>query len=161
LAYKYLVLTSHYRKGLEFSLDSLKSSQIALSKLRGLLEGWENGGQINEAYKDEFIKIMSNDLSSSEVLALIWNLTKDKNIKDADKKATILEIDKVFGLDLGKKNDEEEVPKEIKDLVEERKKARNEKNWVESDRLRKIIEEKGYLIEDLQNDCKIRKVVLI
>jgi len=158
LAHKYLVLTSHYRKGLEFSLESLKSSQAALFKLRGLIHEWSSGGQINEDYKNKFIELLSNDLSTSEALALIWKLTKDEKIQDEDKKASILDFDRVLGLDLAKEVVEEVISEEILNLVEERKKTRENKNWTDSDRLRKVIEDKGYLVEDLQNSCKIRKI---
>ena len=36
LAYRYLVLGSHYRKGIEFSLIHLKVAQIALNKFKRL-----------------------------------------------------------------------------------------------------------------------------
>lgn len=158
LAHKYLVLTSHYRKGLEFSIDSLKSSQTALFKLRNLLSNWGDNGQINQDYKNQFIELMSNDLLTSEALALIWKLTKDENIKNEDKKATIVDFDKVLDLDLNKKMEDEKIPQEIWDLVDKRKKVREEKNWLESDRLREEIKNKGYLVEDLQDECKIRKI---
>jgi cysteinyl-tRNA synthetase len=158
LAHKYLVLTSHYRKGLEFSIDSLKSSQTALFKLRNLLSNWGDDGQINQDYKNQFIELMSNDLLTSEALALIWKLTKDENIKNEDKKATIVDFDKVLDLDLNKKMEDEKIPQEIWDLVDKRKKVREEKNWLESDRLREEIKNKGYLVEDLQDECKIRKI---
>jgi len=158
LAHKYLVLTSHYRKGLEFSIDSLKSSQIALFKLRGLLNDWGNEGKIDENYKKQFIELMSNDLATSEALALIWKLTKDETVRDEDKKATILDFDQVFGLNLNKRIEEEIIPNEIFKIVQERNKAREEKNWGESDRLRDLIKDKGYLVEDLKDECKIRKI---
>lgn len=158
LAHKYLVLTSHYRKGLEFSIDSLKSSQTALFKLRNLLNNWQDNGQIDENYKKQFVELMSNDLLSSEVLALIWKLTKDESVKNEDKKATIVDFDKVLGLDLSKTMEDGEIPQEVLNLVEERKKAREEKNWAESDRLREEIKSKGYLVEDLKEECKIRKI---
>jgi len=158
LAFRYLTLTSHYRNGLVFSLDSLKSSQVALNKLRGLLKEMKNGGQINDSYKNEFIELLSNDLSTSETLALVWKLIKDDNVKDEDKKATILDFDRVLGLDLNKEIVEEKIPEEIFKLAEERQKARENKNWAESDRLREIIKNKGYLVEDLGNTCKIRPI---
>lgn len=158
LAHKYLVLTSHYRKGLEFSLESLKSSEVALFKLRGLLNDWPNGGQIDKDYKNKFIELLSNDLSTSEALALTWKLAKDEKIKNEDKKATILDFDTVLGLKLDQKTVEELIPEKILELVERRKQARETKNWEESDRLRKMIEDNGYLVEDSQNSCKIRKI---
>lgn len=158
LAHKYLVLTSHYRKGLEFSLESLKSSEVALFKLRGLLNDWPNGGQIDKDYKNKFIELLSNDLSTSEALALTWKLAKDEKIKNEDKKATILDFDTVLGLKLDQKTVEELIPEKILELVERRKQARETKNWEESDRLRKMIEDNGYLVEDSQNSCKIRRI---
>ena len=158
LAHKYLVLTSHYRKGLEFSIESLKSSQSALFKLRGLINEWPDGGKINQDYKNKFIKLLSNDLSTSESLALIWKLTKDERITVEDKKTTILDFDRVLGLNLAKKMINEIIPQEILQLVEKRKLVRLAKNWAESDNLREMIKKKGYLVEDSQNSCKIRKI---
>ncbi|MFA5749691.1 MAG: cysteine--tRNA ligase [Candidatus Shapirobacteria bacterium] len=158
LAHKYLVLTSNYRKGLEFSFDSLLASQTVLNKLRGLIDEWGEEGQINGDYKNEFIKLMSNDLSTPEALALVWKLIKDENIKNEDKKATILDFDRVLRLNLDKKGIKEEIPEEILKLVDERQEARVNKNWAESDRLRDLIKNKGYLVEDLGNTCKIKQI---
>ncbi|MFA4826776.1 MAG: cysteine--tRNA ligase [Candidatus Shapirobacteria bacterium] len=160
LAHKYLVLTSNYRKGLEFSLDSLKASQTALFKLRNLVVNWPEGGEVDKNYRDKFIELLSDDLQVPEVLALIWKLTKDEKIKDEDKKATILDFDKVLGLDLAKKPEKEMIPSEIIKLVEERKTARKNKDWGESDRLRGKIEKMGYTVEDEKDDCKIRKIMV-
>jgi cysteinyl-tRNA synthetase len=80
LAHKYLVLTSHYRKGLEFSLESLKASQTALFKLRELINNWENGGVIEENYKKQFIELLANDLDVPDALALFWKLTKYQKV---------------------------------------------------------------------------------
>ncbi|MDD4785058.1 MAG: cysteine--tRNA ligase [Candidatus Shapirobacteria bacterium] len=157
LAHKYLVLTSNYRKGLEFSFESLDASQTALNKLRGLINEWPNDGQINKNYRKEFIELMSNDLSTPEALALVWKLVKDEKIRNEDKKATILDFDKVLGLKLDKKIIEEKIPEEIVKLVEKRQEARKNKNWAESDRLREIIKNEGYLVEDLENSCKIKR----
>ena len=50
------------------------------------------------------------------------------------------------------------IPEEIKKLAEERVGARKNKNWAESDRLREMIKEKGYLVNDEGNEYLIRKV---
>ena len=157
LAHKYLVLTSHYRKGLEFSLESLKASQTALFKLREILEGWENGGEVNQDYKKEFVEKISDDLAVPEVLALVWKLTKDEKLDDKSKKATILDFDRVLGLKLDKKQEEEEISTEILELTTLREKARGEKNWAESDRLREEIKSKGWEVEDTAGGYKLKK----
>jgi len=55
---------------------------------------------------------------------------------------------------------EEEIPQEIRDLAEKRLKAKLNKDWGEADRLREVIKEKGYLVEDTKNDCKIKRIML-
>jgi len=154
LVYKYLVIGSHYKKGMEFSIESLISARTALEKLRSYQT--DMVGEIDEAYKIEFINKISDNLATPEVLALVWKMMKS-DLKPENKWATLLDFDKVLGLNLLKKEDLD-VPKEILKLVEDRKIARSEKKWIESDRLRREIEEKGYLVEDLQNSCRIRKI---
>jgi len=159
LAHKYLVLTSHYRKGLVFSMESLKASQTALFKLRDLIQRWGNGGVVEENYKKQFVELLANDLDVPDALALVWKLTKDEKVSDEDKKATILDFDRVLGLNLGKVT-HDDIPKEVLDLAEERRLAKLARNWSESDRLRGLIRERGYEVLDAKDDCKIRKIML-
>lgn len=157
--FRYMVINSHYRRGLEFSLENLKVAGNNYEKLNNMVIAWSDGGEVNKDYLDKFIEKIDNDLAMPEAMAVLWTMIRDENVKDVDKKATILEMDKILGLNLGQKT-EEEIPQEIIQLVNERKRAREEKNWAESDKIRKLIEEKGYLVEDSQNDCKIRKLVV-
>jgi cysteinyl-tRNA synthetase len=158
LAYRYLVLTSHYRKGLEFSLESLKTAAIAYEKLRRQVSEMVDGGKVNEEYKARFVEKISDDLAMPEAIALAWKLLRDESVPESDKKTTLLNFDTVFGLKLGEKYEDEEIPREIQELADLRIKARDEKNWAESDKLRELIKEKGYVVEDLKNTCKIRKL---
>ena len=160
LVYRYLFLTTHYRNGVEFSVDSLKMMIKPYEKLKSLVVSFGEGGAINEDYKKQFIEKIADDLAMPEAMALLWQLIKDEKIKDEDKKATILDFDKVLGLDLDKETKEEVVPKEVMKLVEERKIARKNKDFGESDRLRREIEKMGYAVEDEKDDCKIRKIVV-
>jgi cysteinyl-tRNA synthetase len=160
LWYRYQFLTSHYRKGIEFSLDSLKSSQVALNKLREKINQWPDGGVVNETYKSQFIEKLADDLATPEALALVWKLVKDETVSHEDRKATILDFDRVLGLKLDQYNYsiKEEVPEEIETLMEARTKARSEKNWAESDRLRDEIKSKGWEVEDTPQGPKANKL---
>lgn len=153
--YRYLVLGSHYRKGMEFSLESLKAAQTALNKLKSYKV--EISSSVNQKFKEEFIELISNDLAMPEVLALVWKVVKS-DLNPGEKWATILDFDKVLGLNLNKEMKKEEIPEEIYQLVEKRQEARKNKNWMESDRLREVIKDKGYLVEDLGNQCKIKQI---
>ena len=156
LAHKYLVLTSHYRKGIEFSLESLKASQAALFKLRSMMAEWEEGGEVLADYKQGFVEVMSDDLSVAEALALIWKLVKDKTVADKDKRATLLDFDRVLGLRLAPLSGvKDEIPKRIVRLVERRQKAREKEDWIEADRLRKEIESRGFIVKDREKGFKV------
>ncbi len=158
LAYRYLVLSSHYRKGLVFSLESLATAQKALEKLREITVV-DGKGKIDKEWKKKFIEKISDDLAMPEAIAVVWGLVKS-NIKAEDKKATLLDFDKVLGLNLDKKNVEEEIPQEIRDLVKKRVEAKLNKDWAEADRLREEIKREGYLVEDTKDDCKIKRIML-
>lgn len=164
LAFRYMVLGSHYRKGIEFSLENLKAAENAYGKLLALWFEWESdkstrNGEINENYKKEFIEKISDNLAMPEAVAVLWKMIKDNNLSKADKLATLIDFDRVLGLNLGiDSRKEEEIPKDINDLAEERKRVRENKDWEESDRLRDLIKAKGYLIEDLENSYKIVKI---
>jgi cysteinyl-tRNA synthetase len=159
MVYRYMVLGSHYRKGIEFSLENLKAAETALDKLKGYV--LNNKGlikEIDEDYISEFKEKIMDDLAMPEALAIVWKMIKS-DLPDSKKIGTLFEFDKVLGFNF-KDLDVfiEDIPQEISLLVQERQKAREGKNWAESDRLREIIKEKGYLVEDLPNSCKIQRI---
>ena len=157
LAFRYMVLSSHYRKGMEFSIESLKSAQTALLKLRKYRVEDGKDYEVNQAFRQEFISKISDDLAMPEALAVVWKLMKSDLIVE-EKWATLLDMDKVLGLRLGETVVEEKIPEEIVQLAQQRQQARENKDWAESDRLRELIKSQGYLVEDLVNSCKIRKI---
>lgn len=164
--YRYMAINSHYRKGIDFSLVLLKEAKEKFLKLHRIWFDWllnknTRGGKVNKEYKELFIKSLSNDLAMPEAMAVVWRMIKDNNLSEADRFSTLADFDNVLGLGFVNKDNlpkEEEIPDEIKKLVEERQKAREEKNWTESDRLREEIKNKGYLVEDLKEECKIRRI---
>jgi len=89
-------------------------------------------------------------------MALVWKLIKDEKVSDRDKKQTLLDFDKVLGLGLDKIK-KIEIPDEIKRLVKQREKLRQEKKWKEADEVRKKIDELGYQIEDTKEGPEIKK----
>jgi cysteinyl-tRNA synthetase len=165
LAFRFWLLTSNYSTKTNFTFEAINGSQKALFKLRDFLisvdqEKKMKKGQINKKYKDLFIKALNNNLDSPKALALIWQIIKDPEILNQDKKATILDFDKVLGLNLDnflKNLKEIEIPKKVKDLQNQRDQARLNKNWIESDKLREEIEDLGYFIQDTENSSQISK----
>ena len=70
----------------------------------------------------------------------------------------LAKFDTVLGIKIYEVNSEkQEIPQEILDLVEQRKMARENKDWTKSDELRDFINQKGYLIKDTKNGVEISK----
>ncbi len=156
-AFRYLVLTSHYRSHLQFSFAALDSASIALKRLDKLMHEWPLQGKVSGELLQQFLKHVNNDLKTPQALALLWSVTKG-GLSDADKRATLLAFDQVLGLGLA--SDESAmpfkvssiVPEEVEVLAQKRQLARINKDWGLSDRLRECIKEAGYSIEDIKEE---------
>jgi cysteinyl-tRNA synthetase len=155
---RYLFLTAHYRSPLNFTWQSLEAAKVARKNLKDFILSIKGKGKVSKDYKEKFLNKINNDLDMPGALALAWIMIKNKNISEQDKKTTLLDFDKVLGLNLAKvKIEKIKIPKEIKILVEERERARQTKVWQKADELRKKIEKNGYLVEDTPTGPVIKK----
>ena len=103
-----------------------------------------------------------DDLNVSSALAVVSELLGSES-KDSDKVRTILEFDRVLGLRLRESIEkalEKDLPSEVQDLVDQRTKARAEKDYQRSDDLRDRLKEMGYEVLDGVNGQDVRKIVL-
>ena len=155
LSLRYLYLNSHYRSTMNFTWESLQGAKTALSRLKEKVALWKKEGKVNKKYLTAFTKAINDDLNMPQALSAVWQMIDDEQVSDEEKLSTIKKFDEVLGLDL-LKIQVEEISLEIQDLVEKRDKARKEKNWVESDKLRSVIEQKGYEVEDTAEGTKIK-----
>ncbi len=153
--YRYLCLTTHYRKPLNFSIKNLKSAKNSYQRLKNIISEIEDDGKINKKYLREFEKAINDDLEIPNALQVLWNLVRDE--KAEGKYRTIKKMDEVFGLDLLKK-EEIKIPNEIMEFVEEREKARKSKNWKKSDEIREKIKSLGYWVDDTDKGPVIKKL---
>ncbi len=167
LAYKMFCYTAHYRTKLNFTFEGALSTQKALNRLReGYLTHLQNDEKVEKTeikeYKQRFLDAVNDDLNMPLAMGVVWEVVRN-NKKSKQFADLLLEFDKILGLDLenSKKYLEEqekvELPEEIKELVEQRKIARENKNWAESDRIRDLLKEKGYTVKDTKEGQIIEK----
>lgn len=168
LAYKLFCYSSHYRNKLNFTFEGALAAQVSLERLYELYLKHKNGyeeiqSDVIENYKNEFLECINDDLNIPAALGVLWKAAKNSSYsKDIAK--LLLDFDRVLGLDVENAesylNDwnDEDIPKDILNLFEERKTARENKDWQKSDELRKIIEEKGYTIKDSKDGSTIQKI---
>ncbi len=161
LAYRFAALGTHYRKPMEYSEEAMVNAQNGLDHLYNQVRELKfsadgrGAGKINKDYKDKFLAAVNDDLNTPQALSVVQEMLKS-DLKAEDKLATVLDFDQVLGLNLDLVG-AEKLPAEIKKLAAAREKARKEKNYEESDRLRQEIEAQGYVVEDTKDGMRIFK----
>lgn len=158
LALRYLFLTAHYRSTMNFRWKALEGAQRALKNLREKINNIQapmtkTKTPSSNKYQRLFNRYISDDLNMPKAIALVWEVMKS-NLSDSEKKALVLDWDKVLGLNLDKK---EAITKDILILVKQREKLREEKKWQEADEIRIELEEKGFLMEDTSKGSVVKK----
>lgn len=146
LAYRYLTLTGHYRSQMSFTWEALTGAQKALQRLKRKLESMPNDGIVNENYRAKFFSYVNQDLNMPQALALAWEMI-DSHLSPANKKATVIFFDAVFGLDLNTP-ERLNIPKEVQELVELRQRLKDQRQYDRADAIREKIHELGYQVND-------------
>ena len=170
LAFKLFCFTAHYRNKLNFTFEGAYGAQKALERLYDSYIKNANGvddvdEDIIKEYAERFLAYINDDMNMPGAMSVVWEIARNakKSIKFAD---LLLKFDKVLGLDMKnaenyllefKHEESEELPEEIKALVEERKQARAEKNWAKSDEIRDRIISLGYSIKDTKDGIIVKK----
>ena len=153
LAFRYLLLQTHYRKQLTFSWEALAAAQTGLNHLREQIKRISPNAPTDPIWEEKFLDLINADLNTPEALALVWEALSAKQISEA----AIIQFDKILGLDLHNIKKKLATPKAIQALLLDRAAAREQKDWTKSDQLRKKIEKFGYQLEDGPDGQKIHK----
>lgn len=156
---RYLFMSVNYRTKLQFSTEALEGARNArLSLGKKIKELGTRSGHLIPRYVGRFKNALENNLNMSEVLAIINEMLKTKENK-ADILATILDFDKILGLNLNNIEDEkiEITDSQIEQYAQERDKARMEKRYEDADKYRTLIEEAGYKVIDTPGGTKYAK----
>lgn len=170
VAYRYWILTGHYRSPMNATWEALEASQTALFRLHKIFseELGATNGQVLSEYQKRFHTAINIDLDTPTAIAVMWEMLKDEKASKADKRATLLDFDQVLGLSIAKRNDALEtmldtkvdtttLPEDIQKLLEERKTARESKDWTKSDEIRDQLKDKGYMVTDTEEGQRITK----
>jgi cysteinyl-tRNA synthetase len=159
LAFRLFLLGAHYRTKQNFTWEAVEGAAQALEKLRRVARTWDAPAEGRADAEAAFTRAMEDDLNTPKALAVLWELVGDEAIPTSAKASSILWMDRVLGLGL-----EEYVakplfiPADIKTLADARWKARQERDWPESDRLRDALKEKGWEMEDGKDGYRLNKI---
>jgi cysteinyl-tRNA synthetase len=155
---RYYYLGAHYRSKQNFIWEGLAAAKSGLDSIyRQLKMLGTDEGLIDLDFQEEFSAALADDFNTPKALAVLQEVLKS-DLYDQDKLATLLDFDRVLGLDFAKVvNSREELPAEVLSLQQSREVARQNKDWTESDRLRAEIENLGYTIEDNKEGSNVFK----
>ncbi len=175
-AIRFLLLSTHYRQQLNFTFEALKAAEKTVERLQIFMErlkeanGTGCGKQIEklmEKVKEEFETALDDDLDINTALASLFEFIREVNkLIDENKlskqearmvRELMLKFDKVLGV-IGEEEKEEELPKEIMELIRKREEARKRKEWKTADQIREKLREMGIIIEDTPTGTKWRRM---
>ncbi|MFH1589146.1 MAG: cysteine--tRNA ligase [archaeon] len=167
--YRFYYATTHYRTPLDYSDENVNQAKQGLERINEFIrkvkiaDGKENSkiaGLIKKT-KTAFEKHMDDDFDMPLAIASVYDFIREVNKLDIGKKnnkdiiSFLKELDEVLCF---MTFDEEKVPKEIMALVDKREKARKDKDWATSDKMRDELKKKGYYVDDTPQGAVVKKL---
>ena len=166
---RYLMVASHYRTPINYSVEIMEQCKAALDRLYNCRErlgqvAAAGEGEANEeflaaldGYRTRFCTAMDDDLNTADGIGVIFELVRELNTAmdgespspGAAKAGLSLleELTGVLGLLYGRK-EEASLDGEVEALIAARNEARAAKNWAEADRIRDQLKDMGIALKD-------------
>ena len=180
-AVRMFMLSAQYRSPINFSREMIEQAKASLDRLYTARDHYlfllqnANEGEMGEkeqallekvnAAREGFDAAMDDDLNTADAMGKMFELVREANVEldeNSPKQAISAVLDAlnemagVFGILTRKADDGDE---KVKALIEARAKARAEKNWAESDRLRDEITALGYVLKDTKQGQQVTKAI--
>ena len=175
---RYLMLSSHYRSPINYSVEIIEQCKSALERLYNcrddlelLMKNAPSGEKDGEdkikdlllTHKSDFITAMDDDFNTADGITALFELARDINsnvcVKTSPSKELCEfalnlynELANVLGLLYVEKDTVED---DVQALIEQRNAARKSKNWAEADRIRDELKARGITIKDTPNGTVI------
>ena len=152
LAFRYMCLLSHYRRQLVFSYESLDGAENAYKKLLNKTTNLKYGDNIDQEkvqeYDTKFKSCLEDDLNTANAITTLYELLKS-DLNDDTKYYLVQKWDEVLSLDLlKKKNTDSKLEEYIITKINERNKAKQDKNYELADAIREELLSKGITLKD-------------
>jgi cysteinyl-tRNA synthetase len=156
LAFRYLALQAKYRTKLNFSEEHLAGADKVLRQLRERVADWQGGpAGPGGDFAERFRMAIADDLDFPTAMALVSELVHS-DLAPGARAALLLDWDRVLGLDLGRapSRDAGELPPGAAELLAQRERAREARDYETSDRLREELADMGVVVTDSREGQK-------
>ena len=159
LAYRYLVLTAHYRNPLKFDDAGMQAAQRSYDRLKdkALAVKNEQPAALPQAYWDKMLDALCDDLNTAQAIVHLREALEDTALSNGEKHTLLDKADTVLALALLKDRAVQDIPQQIIDMAQARQDARKAKDFAEADRLRDAISAEGFTVEDTPDGPKVKK----
>lgn len=150
LAYRYMLMLTHYRKKIDFTWEALDAASNALKHLRSKATalGDMSAEQGCMPYEMTFFESLNDDLNTPQAIAAMWEMLDDDSYDNAQKRKSLETFDEILKIDIFKSNIVNEIPGNVRQLLTQRMNAREHKDWQTADRIRDELADLGYHVED-------------
>ncbi len=177
-ALRALLMSAHYRKQLNFTLDGVKASQQSLEKVDNFIARLHDLpetvakradiGSVCNRFVDQFTECMDDDLNISGATGKLFEFIREVNaLIDADMvtkndgeaiTAVLEKVDSVFGFIFFPVSEDGDVDAErIEKLIQDRKDAKARKDFAAADRIRDDLLSEGIVLEDGKEGTRWKK----
>lgn len=147
-AFRLLVLQNHYRKTLNFTWESLAAAQAGLTNIVKEISFYDQPAIGCAGLEADFYLALADDLNTAKGLAILQK-TIESNYPTHAKLQSIFTMDEVLGLGLKKLRERALLlPPGAEQLLEQRKAARQAKDWAKADKLREKLVKLGVEVRD-------------
>lgn len=176
---RYLMLSSHYRSPINYSVDIIEQCKASLERLyncrdniRFMLD--KSHGELKESekaavekfnsYRDKFVEAMDDDLNTADAISYLFELVRDINTAlsaepslDLVKAAESMFNELTGVLGLVYVEEDNSLDAEVESLIAQRTEARKNKDWATADKIRDKLKEMSIVIEDTPQGIKWHK----
>ena len=170
---RYLLISTHYRKLLNFTLENLEMAAQALGRVKNFVFSLKNvqaEGKIDpelsaliEASLGEFSRNMDDDFNVSGALGVMFDLIHELNPRmnalNREQAAAVLSYIEKLNSVLGilERGDSGPLAADIEEKIALREKARKEKDFARADDIRADLKKQGIVLMDTPGGVKWKK----
>lgn len=159
-AFRLLLLQSHYRSPVEVNKDAIKEVSRALDRLDHLGRNAGAGTPSAEVLKD-VEDLMDEDLDTPKALAHLFEVAREANrlletdpVRASSLAGAVRAGLSILGIELATTT---KVSDDLGEILERRDKARVDRDWATSDKLRTDLQNLGYVVEDTPTGTRAYK----